>query len=114
MGVWASVLALIVLSLSLVGVWRMIETPVVVLQEDGGVLWQLEDGNEALGLLVSGTAFSWLVVLRLRFESATGGKCVRVLVALADSLPAYDFRQLQVWSRWVASVRRSVQDAEGS
>jgi hypothetical protein len=37
-----------------------------------------------------------------------------VLVALADSLPAYDFRQLQVWSRWVASVRRAVQDAEGS
>ncbi|MBK9446896.1 MAG: hypothetical protein IPO00_12885 [Betaproteobacteria bacterium] len=114
LGVWASVLALIVLSLSLVGVWRMIETPVVVLQDDGGVLWQLEDGNEALGLLVSGTAFSWLVVLRLRFEPATGGKSVRVLVALADSLPAYDFRQLQVWSRWVASVRRSVQDAEGS
>jgi hypothetical protein len=114
LGEWACFLALIVLSLSLMGFWRTLETPVVVLQKDGGVLWQLEDGNQAPGQLVSGVAFSWLVVLRLRFEPATGGKSLRVVLALADSLSGYEFRQLQVWARWVAPLRRAGEDAEGS
>lgn len=111
---WANVVVSIVLCLSLLGAMRSIAAPVLALRADGSVLWQHGGESKSPGRVVGGTAFNWLVVLRIQMESTAEQNQVRVLVALADSLSPADFRRLQVWSRWVVSVRSTVKNAEAS
>jgi hypothetical protein len=112
--VWASTAASIALCVSLPRVLRSISTPVLTLRADGSVLWQCGGGSESPGRVVGGTAFNWLVVLRIQMESIAEKNQVRVLVAISDSLSPPDFRRLQVWSRWVVSVRSALKNAEAS
>lgn len=85
---------------SLVWTWRTVEAPVLVLKQDGSLQWCVAGTEGLQGQLVGGTVFSWLVVLRIRLEGSAKGQ-IKVLIALADSLSANDFRRLQVWLRWV-------------
>jgi len=114
LGILANTIATIVLCLSLLRFLDVVETPLLVLRDDGSLLWQCKEGNQSPGRVLSGTAFGWLVVLRIELEATAGKKCVRVLVALADSLSPPDFRRLQVWSRWIVSVRSAEESAEAS
>lgn len=109
---WANAIVSIVLCVSLLGALRSIAAPVLTLRADGSMLWQCGVGSESPGRVVGGTAFNWLIVLRIQMESTAEQNQVRVLVALTDSLSPPDFRRLQVWSRWVVSVRSAVKNAE--
>jgi hypothetical protein len=70
------------------------------IKEDGGLAFQTRSGDwieaEVLGSSYVSARFT-LVNLRPR-----GGRRVRHLILLADSLDPRDFRRLRVWLRWAA------------
>jgi hypothetical protein len=96
---------------SLIWTWRTVETPFLILKQDGLLQWRTVGSEDCPGQLLGGTVFSWLVVIRIRLESAGSGR-TKVLIALADSLSPNDFRRLQVWLRWVLPVRPAEKSAE--
>lgn len=96
---------------SLIWAWRTVETPFLLLKQDGLLQWRTVGAEDCQGQLLGGTVFSWLAVLRIRLEGP-GRSRTKVLIALADSLPPNDFRRLQVWLRWVLPVRPGEENAE--
>lgn len=106
-GIPLAVLVAPVLGLSLVWIWRSIRVPKLTICEDGSLMWQISEPDPVAGCVLSGTAFSWLVVLRIRLET---GRAV-VLVAVADSLKPAEFRRLQIWLRWVVPIKSAASSA---
>jgi hypothetical protein len=104
---------------SLFHTWRKFQAPVLTLQADGKLLWQESIQETVAGRVLGGTAFSWLVVLRIRLDAEDGGMRgegrsegqERVLIALKDSLKPAEFRRLQIWLRWVVSLKSAGQRA---
>jgi len=105
------ILAVPILIGSLFWTWRTAEVPALILKQDGSLIWCTEGSEAFPGLLIGGTVFSWLVVLRVRLEGPGTGQ-IKVLLALKDSLSANDFRRLQVWLRWVLPLRTAEESAE--
>lgn len=108
-----------VIAFSLFHTWRKLQAPQLTLQADGGLLWQESMQEAVAGRVLGGTAFNWLVVLRVRLEAENGeGRGERrgeaqekVLIALTDSLKPAEFRRLQIWLRWVVSLKSAGQRA---
>lgn len=97
-------LGMLILAFSLTQCLRSIEVPPgLKLMQDGCLLW----GDQPGRVLAGSVAFASLIVLRVRLEDEGP---TRRLVVLRDSLAPTDYRQFQIWLRWVVPVK----PAEGS
>jgi len=105
------------LVLSLRHGWRSQRVLRIRLERDGRLSWHAGGNDEEIcDVLADSTCFSWLIVIRAQCAGGGGESAApaasqpgraRVAVILADSLPAADFRRLQIWMRWVLPFRRA-------
>jgi hypothetical protein len=103
LGSWWLALAVPLLLVSLMHALKGLAPVRLTLRQDGTAALETPDGAAVeCEVLPGSTTFNWLMVCRVRLANAAGK---RALVVLKDSVPEEGFRRLQVWLRWVRSIR---------